>query len=44
MLRISKYRPVDYITIPDRGHCDLDEESDKRYKEIALNYILEAIK
>lgn len=41
---LSKYRPVDYITIPGRGHCDLDEESDKRYKEIALNYILEAIK
>ncbi len=37
---LSKYRHVDYFTIPERDHCDLDEENEKKYREIALSYIL----
>lgn len=36
---LSKYRHVDYIKVPGRGHCDLDEENDRKFKEIALSYI-----
>ena len=36
---LSKTRDVKYIRVPDRDHCDLDEENDKKYFEIALSYI-----
>ena len=41
---LSKYRPVEYYKVPNRDHCDLDAENDKKYKEIALSYILKAQK
>ena len=37
---LSKYRHVDYIRVPERDHCDLGEENDKKFKEIALSYII----
>jgi len=37
---LSNYRHVDYFVVHDRDHCDLDEENSKKYKEIALGYIL----
>lgn len=37
---LSKYRHVDYYVVPDRDHCDLGEENNKKYREITLNYIL----
>ena len=37
---LSKYRHVDYFTVPDKGHCDLGEENTQRFREIALGYIL----
>ena len=36
---LSKYRKVDYFKVPNREHCDLDEESIKRYREAVLSYI-----
>ena len=36
---LSKYRDVQYYTVPDRGHCDLDEENAQKYREIILSYI-----
>ena len=36
---LSKYRSVNYYTVPDRDHCDLDEENEKKYLEAALEYI-----
>ena len=36
---LSKYRPVVYYKVPDRDHCDLDEEMSKKYLETAIMYI-----
>lgn len=37
---LSKYRHVDYITVPNKGHCDLGEEMYEKYFKIATDYIL----
>ena len=37
---LSKYRSVEYYTVPDRDHCDFDEETTKKYRNIALSYVL----
>ncbi len=36
---LSKYRHVQYFTVPERGHCDLDEENEKKYRQIILSFI-----
>lgn len=37
---LSKYRRVDYFKVPNKDHCDLGEENDLKFKQIALSYIL----
>lgn len=36
---LSKYRQVEYYKVPNRDHCDLDEENHKKYFETALSFI-----
>ena len=36
---LSKTRDVKYIRVPDKDHCDLDEENYNLYLSIALSYI-----
>ena len=36
---LSKTRDIEFIRVPDKGHCDLGEENVKRYREFALSFI-----
>ena len=36
---LSKYRSVDYYRVPDRDHCCFDEETTKKYRDIAIGFI-----
>ena len=36
---LSKTRDIEFIRVPDKGHCALSEENVKRYREFALSFI-----